>query len=389
MGADLNYDRGVAEAARDIVDLIDDNGFTDPVGKAPGGEPARDDRGRFAKGRAEARVRLAGDPGPTPPKEDEPPAGEENLESADDEQELEAPEKPDGEKPEGEEEPAAEEGGISTLADVAKEFGVEEPAFLAAIQIDGADGAKIPLAQVVEEWRNRGTTVDPATTQRTQALEQREAQVREKEELGLNQLRLLTEQLVATIETEDPIDWKALREGGDPIAYMEARERADRRRAAIEGAVNRLRKGDADRLAAQAQANEKLAHEQATWAKQAMPEWQDRTKAEAAMKQVNQWLASNGPGRAFAPEEIAQILDARYVITAWKASEYDRLVKAKPAALKKLNGLPKPVRPGASAELRRPGTPAQDPKEIKTLRRRLRESGSVQDAARLISRMEI
>ena len=110
-----------------------------------------------------------------------------------------------------------------------------------------------------------------------------------------------------------------------------------------------------------------------------MPTWSDPAKYEQGAQEVRAYLQKQGVDE----QSISQITDARGVVLAWKAAQYDKLVQAKSEKSKQLKTVPPVTRPGASQ-----GAAQINADKVQKARDRLKRSGSVDDAAALLlSRM--
>jgi hypothetical protein len=110
-----------------------------------------------------------------------------------------------------------------------------------------------------------------------------------------------------------------------------------------------------------------------------MPAWKDPEKAKAAMEQVQKTLLDVGYTQA----EIEGISDHREMLTAWKASEYDRLTATKKGTLeRKVLRLPKS---NLKRSARDEGASAREAKKAEGSKwERLEQSGDERDAAALM-----
>ena len=110
-----------------------------------------------------------------------------------------------------------------------------------------------------------------------------------------------------------------------------------------------------------------------------MPAWSDPAKYEQGAQEVRSYLQKMGVDE----QAIAQITDARGVVLAYKAAQYDKLVAAKNQRDKQLKTVPPVTRPGASQ-----GAEQISADKVQKARDRLKRSGSIDDAAALLlSRM--
>ena len=110
-----------------------------------------------------------------------------------------------------------------------------------------------------------------------------------------------------------------------------------------------------------------------------MPTWGDPAKYEQGAQEVRNHLLKMGVDE----QSIAQITDARGVVLAWKAAQYDKLVQAKSEKSKQLRTVPPVTRPNASQS-----SAEVNADKAQRARDRLKKSGSIDDAAALLlSRM--
>lgn len=77
-----------------------------------------------------------------------------------------------------------------------------------------------------------------------------------------------------------------------------------------------------------------------------IPEFSDKKKGE----QVKNEIRSFGKSIGFTDEELAQVYDSRHVNVLYKAMKYDRLMKNKAGATKKVNEAPKMVKSKAKVQ---------------------------------------
>jgi len=110
----------------------------------------------------------------------------------------------------------------------------------------------------------------------------------------------------------------------------------------------------------------------------AIPEWKDESKAKEEQSSIRSYLRSLG----YPDDTIGNIADHREVLLARKAMMYDNMVKEKSVAAKnlakKIEKLPpvKVEKPGSAGDLSKDSTSQS--------MRRLTETGSVNDAARVL-----
>jgi hypothetical protein len=105
----------------------------------------------------------------------------------------------------------------------------------------------------------------------------------------------------------------------------------------------------------------------------AVPEWRDPTKLEAAAKD----LATGAPEYGFTPDEIGGLVDHRMIRVLHDALQYRRLQKSKASVEKKVAAVQPSMKPGAKT------TP--DPKaNIEQARAKLQKTHNVDDAVALM-----
>jgi hypothetical protein len=159
----------------------------------------------------------------------------------------------------------------------------------------------------------------------------------------------------------------------DPIGYAVAVAEQTERQKQL-AAVQQERA----RLAQQQQSEqaERLKMHLATEAaklREAIPEWQDEVKGEIIKKEIREYAKSVG----FSDQELSQVYDSRAVTALYKAAQYDKLMKGKIDATKKVTQAPRMLKPGTST----PET--RQTEQSKKLKQQVRKTGKVKDAARL------
>ena len=107
----------------------------------------------------------------------------------------------------------------------------------------------------------------------------------------------------------------------------------------------------------------------------AIPEYADEVKGELVKREIRDYAKSIG----FSDQELSQVYDHRAVVSLWKAAQYDKLMKSKPGAVKKVAEAPKTLKPGT-------GTSQNMDDQSKKLRQQLKKSGKARDAAALFER---
>ncbi len=104
-----------------------------------------------------------------------------------------------------------------------------------------------------------------------------------------------------------------------------------------------------------------------------LPSWKDEAKYRTGAQEVRDYLTKEG----LSPETIEGLTDAVSVTVAWKAAQYDKLLRAKTDKVKQLKPLPPVTRPGASQS-----TGSTDQRD--KLKAKLSRTGDTRDAAALL-----
>jgi hypothetical protein len=163
----------------------------------------------------------------------------------------------------------------------------------------------------------------------------------------------------------------------DPIGYaIKVAERAERDKQLQAVQAEKQRIAQQQQSEQQEHLKKHLASE-ADKLKEWIPEFRDEVKADMARKEIRSYAKSIG----FSDQELANVYDARAVQTLYKAMQYEKLMKGKSVATKKVNEAPKTLRSGASQPQ---GTSEQEAmnKQFK----KLKQSGKKQDAAKLFEK---
>ena len=106
--------------------------------------------------------------------------------------------------------------------------------------------------------------------------------------------------------------------------------------------------------------------------KEVFPEWKDVSKGRTEMEALRQYAKDKGVN----PSAADRFFEAPFFEILWEAREYRKQQAAKPAALKKVIGIPKVQAPGASR-------PSEKPEvgKLRVATDRLRKTGHVRDGA--------
>ena len=237
--------------------------------------------------------------------------------------------------------------------------------------------------EVTLEELQQGYSRTKDYTKKTQALaETRKAVEAEKARIEeAKQLRDTYAQRLQIIEqmlnqNPDNENLSELKES-DPIGYaIKVAERSEREKQLQAVQAEKQRIAQQQSQEQQEQLKSHLAQE-AQKLKEWIPEFRDEAKADLARKEIRSYAKSIG----FSDQELANVYDARAVQTLYKAMQYEKLMKGKGVATKKVSEAPKTLKAGAAQPQ---GSSEQE--AMKKQFQKLKQSGKKQDAAKLFEK---
>jgi hypothetical protein len=236
--------------------------------------------------------------------------------------------------------------------------------------------------EVTLEELQQGYSRTKDYTKKTQALaETRKAVEAERARIEeAKQLRDTYAQRLQVIEQmlNQPADNENLAElkESDPIGYaIKVAERSEREKQLQAVQAEKQRIAQQQSQEQQEQLKNHLALE-AQKLKEWIPEFRDEVKADLARKDIRAYAKSIG----FSDQELANVYDARAVQTLYKAMQYEKLMKGKSVATKKVNDAPKTLRAGNGGQVN-----AENDATKKQMQR-LKQSGKKSDAAKLFEK---
>lgn len=237
--------------------------------------------------------------------------------------------------------------------------------------------------EVTLEELQQGYSRTKDYTKKTQALaETRKAVEAEKARIEeAKQLRDTYAQRLQIIEqmlnqNPDNENLSELKES-DPIGYaIKVAERAEREKQLQAVQAEKQRIAQQQQAEQQEQLKNHLAQE-AQKLKEWIPEFRDEVKADLARKEIRSYAKSIG----FSDQELANVYDARAVQTLYKAMQYEKLMKGKGVATKKVSEAPKTLKAGAAQPQ---GSSEQE--AMKKQFQKLKQSGNKRDAAKLFEK---
>ena len=183
-------------------------------------------------------------------------------------------------------------------------------------------------------------------------------------------------QVIEQMLTQPTEDLTALKDN-DPVGYairvaenMEREKQLQAVRAERESVQARQVAENQERLKSHiAQEAERL--------RSAIPDFSDEVKGEVIRKEIRDYAKSVG----WSDQELSQVYDHRAVLTLYRAMQFDKLQKSKPAVQKRVAEAPKSLTPGV-------GSPRldKDGEMVKKLTKQLKQTGRPRDAAALFER---
>ena len=218
-------------------------------------------------------------------------------------------------------------------------------------------------------------------TKKTQALaEQRKAIEAEKakveEAARLRDQYAQRLQVIEQMLTQSPQEDLAALKETDPIGdAVRMAEQVEREKQLAAVRQERMQLAQRQQSEQQQRLQAHLSQE-AERLRAAIPDMADEVKGEVVRKEIKDFARSIG----FSEQELSQVYDHRAVLTLYKAMQYDKLQKSKPATAKRVAEAPKTLRPGTTQQ----SAPEQD--AVKKLKGQLRKSGKQRDAAKLFER---
>lgn len=278
---------------------------------------------------------------------------------------------------------------VETLSDLAEHFGID-PADLynLKVPVSMADGSRAEVS--LGEWKDSYKASQEAAQEARRAAEQRQA-LEAKQQALETEWRQRIEDTAASLQVAEQamlsefngINWDQLRQE-DPAEWSARRQLFNERNSQLQQAKREIAERWQQHEAAtkqqqQQQTAERLETERKALL-QALPQWANEETAQAERSALANYLGSNG----FSQDEVNNVSDHRLVVMARKAMLYDKEVGKADAAKKRVVKIGK--RTTAPGTARSKATARED--RDASLKRSLKKSGSVEDAAALIrSRM--
>jgi hypothetical protein len=237
--------------------------------------------------------------------------------------------------------------------------------------------------EVTLEELQQGYSRTKDYTKKTQALAETRKAV-EAERSKIEEAKQLRDQYAQRLEViekvlgqqaTDDVNLVELREN-DPIGYaIKVAERAEQ-----EKQLQAVR-AEKQRIAQQQEAERQQSlqshlQQEAVKLKEMIPEFRDEAKAEIARKDIRSYAKSVG----FSDEELSQVYDSRAVKTLYNAMMYEKLMKGKSVATKKVQDAPRVLKAGNGGQVN-----AENDATKKQMQK-LKQTGKKSDAAKLFEK---
>ena len=162
----------------------------------------------------------------------------------------------------------------------------------------------------------------------------------------------------------------------DPIGYaIKIAERSEKEKQlqAVRAEKQKIaQQQEADRQ----QALQSHLQQEAVKLREMIPEFKDEAKAEIARKDIRTYAKSVG----FSDEELSQVYDSRAVKTLYNAMMYEKLMKGKTDAVKKVQSAPKVLKAGNGGQVN------AENDATKRQMQKLKQTGKKSDAAKLFEK---
>lgn len=248
-----------------------------------------------------------------------------------------------------------------------------EPAPTYRVKV-GKEEVEVTLDELLNGYSRNSdyTKKTQELAEKRKAVEAEQAKIQEASALRDQYAQRL--QIIEQMLSQPQEDLSVLKET-DPIGYaVKVAEQAEKDKQLAAVRMERQRLAVQQQTEHQQRLRSHIASE-AERLKSAIPEMADPVKGEVIRREIKDFASSIG----FSEQELSQVYDHRAVVTLYKAMQYDRLQRSKPAVNKKVAEAPKTLKPG-TAQVQ------QGDEAIKRARKQLKQSGKARDAAALFER---
>jgi hypothetical protein len=251
----------------------------------------------------------------------------------------------------------------------------EQPKY--RVKVDGQE------YEVTQDELVKGYQREADYTKKTQALaEQRKALEAEKidKDQARNMLNSYYQKLSLidkTLNEQMPRENLEELKEVDPIGYavkVAERSEIEKKQYAIRAEQARIAQMQ---QAEQAQHLQQVVAQEAEKLNKSLPEYADPEKGEQIRSNIKKYAETAG----YSSEELSRVYDSRYVVTLYKAMQYDKLMSNKGEVTKKVGQAPKMVKAGVGKPMG-----SMEAEQTKRMKQQLKSSGKVSDAAKLFEK---
>jgi hypothetical protein len=247
---------------------------------------------------------------------------------------------------------------------------------LYTVKVDGKD-VQVKQSELLQGYQRdadyRNKTKEVAEQRR--AVEAEYSAVSQERQQAIQVLQHYQQQLAQTVQPN--IDWEGLLQN-DPAEYLRQRHSYDMKAAEFSRAQQMQAQLQMQTQNEQQQHFQQYVKSESEALAQALPEFRDAVKSKAAKEAIKGYLKDAG----FDDAAIGSVADHKMIVIADKARRYDALMKNAAQTTKRVQSVPARVERPGNAESRAPDNRSSASQQF-------RKSGSVDDAARLISQMNI
>ena len=254
-----------------------------------------------------------------------------------------------------------------------QEQALDEPSTY-TVKVDGKD-VEVTLDELRSGYSRQAdyTRKSQVLAEQRQKADEELAATQQERQRYISQLEQFTDSADKKLDEFKSFDWTKLKEE-DPTEYMikrdQYRELQENKRLVQEEQKNLQLKQQQE---AQTKWQEELVRQQEIMA-QRLPDWNDPNKGPKLKQSIKTFAVKKG----FTEQEVNSLIDARSVDVLHKAMLYENLLDAK-ISKKKAKVVPKVTKPGAGTTKGEVNS-----EKVKQQRARLRRTGKVGDAAKLL-----
>jgi hypothetical protein len=313
------------------------------------------------------------------PEETQEPAPSEPEVAELDETEVEGEQlAPKSEDSELEEEPTEEEE--ESQEEVEEEGEEQEPTEYYSVKIDGEE-LEVTLDELQSGYQRQKdyTRKTQAVSEQRKDYESKQAEMSEQHNTFMEQASMANELLNRDLRAFETVDWNSLKET-DPVGYVQKQIEFSDVKNQQQGLRNQVQQGYELNQKAEAEGRSHYLETQKKEALSYFPEWKDHEKAQTHVSKIFEYARNNG----YSEDALTGIVNAKDFLMLDKARKFDELGATKKSIKKKVT--PAIRKPLASKGKAPKGTASR--KRTQEGRDKLRETGSIKDAAALMYQLQ-